>query len=138
MRHRKSGDAFIIRLEKGDELFASLLPFIEKKRIRAGYFNAIGAVRKVTLGFYHLGKKEYSWRSFEECEVVALTGNIAILKGKPLIHAHGVFSDKAFVCCGGHIKEAIAQPTMEIILTPLPGKIERKFSNEMGLNLMNL
>jgi len=138
MQYRKSKNAFLIRLMKGEEIISSLTKFLTAQKISSAYFSGIGAVQKATLGFYNLKKKKYIWRKFSECEVVSLIGNVSLLNGKPFIHAHLVISDNKYSCYGGHLKDAVIGATLEIVLKKLSGKAERKFDREIGLNLLDL
>jgi predicted DNA-binding protein with PD1-like motif len=71
-------------------------------------------------------------------ELVGMTGNISLVDGQPFIHAHGVFSDKEFATVGGHVKDLVVGPTIEIFLAPIDEKIERKMNDEVGLKLLDL
>lgn len=138
MQYIKDGNTFVIRLEVGEEIVSSLDKFLSAQKISSAYFSGIGAVQSATLGFYNLKKKKYRWKNFVECEVVSLTGNVAMLNGKPFIHAHMVLSDDKFNCYGGHLKEAVVGATLEIVLERLAARVERKFDKEIGLNLLDV
>jgi len=138
MLHKKFGNIFIIRLEKGEEIITTLSKFLSKKKISSAFFSGIGAVEKAVIGFYDLNEKKYFWREFMECEVVSLSGNVSILDDRPFIHSHVVLSDISYNCFGGHLREATAGATLEIKLEMLDGKIARKFDTVTGLNLLDL
>lgn len=138
MKYKHSKHAFLIRLVKGEEIINTLTKLLKKETIYAAHFSGIGAVQSATLGFYNLKKKKYRWKKFKECEVVSLTGNVTVLNDKLFIHAHMVVSDSKFNCYGGHLKEAVVGATLEIVLERLAGKAERKFDEEIGLNLLEL
>ncbi len=139
MQNRKAAPGYLLRLELGEKFNETLLSFCEKEGINAAHFTAVGAVEQVELGFYDLPSKTYSFRLFTTpMELVSMTGNISLVEGKPFIHAHGVFSDEKFATFGGHVKDAIAGPTIEIFLTSLEGEISRKMDEEMGLKLLDL
>ena len=139
MKHKKFSDKCVVKLEKGDEVIACLTNFAKDEQIKLAKFFGIGAVSSITVGFYQLPKKTYVWREFiEELEVTSLLGNIAILDSEPFIHAHINVSDKNFNVYGGHLKKAIVGATLEVVVELIDGEVERKFSDEIGLNLLNL
>ena len=105
MQYSDTKNGFMIRFSKGEEIASSIASFCAAHNVTSGYFQAIGAVTEVELGYYHLEKKEYTFKQFEqEFEVVSLTGNVSLVEGKPFVHMHGVFSDEHFQCTGGHVK----------------------------------
>ena len=135
----KKGSIWIVRLDKGDKIIASLLSFCEQKKISGGYFHGIGALEEAELAHYALANKKSPTKTLKQpLEIVHLTGNITELDHKPYVHAHIVVSDEEMHTFGGHLKEAAVGPTGEIVLIPLPDPVERKFSEEIGLNLLDL
>ncbi len=139
MQSRKNPQSYIISLKLGEKFNESFLIFCEKEGVNSAYFTAIGAVEQVELGFYDLKNKSYSFKLFENpMELVSMTGNVAMVDGKPFIHAHGVFSDENFTTVGGHIKDAVAGPTIEIFLVKLDIEMTRKMDEEVGLKLLDL
>ncbi|MDP6704596.1 MAG: DUF296 domain-containing protein, partial [archaeon] len=64
-------------------------------------------------------------------------GNIAKLGEETVTHNHGVFSDKDMNTYGGHVNKLVVAAACEISLTRIEGRIERKYSEEIGLNLMD-
>ncbi len=69
-----------------------------------------------------------------------MTGNIALVDGKPFIHAHAVLSamDDALSCVGAHIKEAEVAVTLEVYLTPFASACTREYDEETGLKLLKI
>ena len=45
--------------------------------------------------------------------------------GRPVVHAHAVLGGRDFKAVAGHLREAEILAAGEIVLTVLPGKIER-------------
>ena len=54
------------------------------------------------------------------------------------VHCHAVFSNANMEAIAGHLKDAIVSATCEIFLVKLDGEIERKYDDNIGLNLMDL
>ncbi len=138
MKFTKSGNSFVIRLAKGEEILKSLTDFCSQNSILSGYFWAIGAVDSAKIGFYDLNKKEFNFKNFNTpYEIASLIGNISQADGKPFLHIHTVLSDENFTCIGGHLEEAVVGATCEVYLVDLGINIERKFDQEIGLKLLD-
>jgi len=132
---------FMIKLVRGERVMEELLHFCEKRGIKSGVFTAIGAVKNTEIGYYNLGKREYFFKTIaDEREVASMTGNIAEVEGKPLIHAHAVLSamDDTLSCIGAHIKEAEVAVTLEIFLTSFTVPLSRTYDEATGLKLLQL
>lgn len=141
MNVRDVEKGFVLVLARGEELIATLTQFCERRGIQAAVFTGIGAVERVKIGYYDLGKREYFFRSEDGVfEVAAMQGNVALVEGKPFIHAHAVLSrcDASLECIGAHIKEAYVAVTLEVFMTPLDASIERKLDDDIGLKLLHL
>lgn len=133
--HEKS--TYILRFDPNEEVLKMLADFCEKEKITAGSFTAIGATKEVTLAYYDLPNKIYLDQKLEEdLEIVSVTGNVAIMNGKPAIHAHGTLSNRHLEVKGGHIKNMTISVTCEVTLHVFEGIIERKPNEKMGVNLL--
>lgn len=134
----ETNNGYIVRLIHGEDLIPTIQKFCEENAVTSSSFQAIGAIENATLGFYHLDKKEYSWKEISTAhEIVSLTGNVAMVDGRPFIHAHTVLSNSEFQTIGGHLKNATVGATCEIFLTVFSTTIERIYDEETGLKLLN-
>jgi len=141
MQIRDVEKGFMLKLERGEELIATLTDFCTKRGIQSGVFNGIGAVERVQIGYYDLGKREYFFRTEAGVfEVASMQGNIALVEDRPFIHAHAVLSrcDASLECIGAHIKEAFVAVTLEVFLTPFDAGIRREMDASIGLKLLKL
>lgn len=128
----------LIRFDIGDEVISLLREFCVKENIRSGVVSAIGACRKVELGFYHLSEKKYSRQLFEgEFEILGVQGNISWADSDVVIHAHGSFGKKDFSVIGGHIFNLEASPTCELALQIYPNDFKRAYNDKVGLKLLD-
>lgn len=135
----QSSDQYVLRFDRGEEVFLALQSFAENQKIGAAFFSAIGASQKVVLSYYDLEQKKYFDQSFEQdLEIVSMTGNIGKRDGKVALHAHGCFSDKSYQTFAGHIKELVVSATCEMMLTKLSGTLTREFDEATGLNLLHI
>ncbi len=139
MKVRKLGDRYVIRMMKGERIVESILIFCKSNGIKSGSFYGIGALVQAELLFYNLGKKEYESKSLkEDLEVLNVTGNVAFLDGKQVVHAHITLSDSKMRAHGGHLKEGVVGGTLEVIFTDLDTELNREFDSETGLNLLDI
>ncbi len=127
----------VVRCDRGENALEEIVAIAHQKRIEAGYFYAIGAVQELTLSYYNLASKNYEDHEIiEDLEIISILGTIATLNGEVALHAHGSFGDRNLTVRAGHIKKLVVSATCEVVITKLQGKIERGFSDETGLNLM--
>ncbi len=139
MKARKIKNGYLIRFFRGEELVSSLKNFSIQNDVRAGTFTVIGATTKIELGFYSLGHKEYSWKLFEgEFEVTGAGGNIGMFQEEVVIHLHATIADINFNAYGGHVRSMVVGATCEVVITIFDEMIERKFDEDIGLNLWNI
>jgi uncharacterized protein len=127
MRHHHFGQGrYVLRLDPGEELVASLRAFAEDAEIRAGWFTGIGSVDSVILGFLDPEANEYVKRRFEErMEVGSLTGSLSMEGERPYVHVHAVLSPRELLAYTGHVHEAKVAVLLEIHVVSLPGRLER-------------
>lgn len=140
MDYRQFGEKFYVRLDKGDEIIASLTALCEKENITAAQIQGIGGCESAKVGVFDQERKVYRQR--ELCcllELVSLDGNVTLYEGKPYIHAHATFAyhgdDKKPEPLCGHLLEAVIGLTGEIVITPATGIIRRKFIEELGIRV---
>jgi len=139
MKYKKIESTYVIRLEKGERVIEKLLGLCEKEKIKAGYFNGLGALSEVELRHFNLMTKEYSSKKLSGLyEITSLHGNISEMSGKSYIHAHIVVGDSQLNSWSGHLNEATISATCEIFLVKVDGVITRKKDEETGLNLLDI
>ena len=133
----KDGRRYVLRFDKGEELWGKLTEFMTHESMQACAFWGIGSVSEVELGFYNNFLKEYRKKPFlEELELLSLQGTGASLDGKFILHAHGEFGRTDFSVLGGHVFRLVVSATVEIILIKLEGQLNRRHSEEFNLNLL--
>lgn len=141
MQTRSIGNAseriFAIVLDTGDVFPDKLIEFAKDKNLFGGFFNAIGAFSRATLGFFDLETKEYKHNVFDEqVEVASLIGNIGVFDDKPKIHAHAVIGRRDGSACAGHLIEGVVRPTLEIFVYDSNMRLTREMDAETGLRLI--
>lgn len=131
-------ESYVVVLEHGSELHKALGEHARDHELASAWVEGIGAAERTTLGIYHLGEKQYTWKEFEApLEILSLKGNLSWVDGEPFWHIHGVFSDENFTSFGGHVKELVVGATCELLITPLEVPTTRVFDDETGLKLLS-
>ena len=134
---KKQHNVYIVKINRTEDFLKTLTSFCEGKDIHAAYLTAIGACNKLTLAWYNLETKSYEDHDYnEDLEIASLIGNVSLVKGKPFIHAHGVFGKQDMSTIGGHIRSIVISAACEVRLEVFEGTINREFDSVTGLNLM--
>ena len=83
---------------------AGLAEFAENNQLKASHFTAIGAFHEALFGWFDGVKKAYKKIPMtQQVEVISLEGDIGLVNGKPVVHAHGVVGLEDGATRGGHI-----------------------------------
>jgi len=139
MQFISAGDTYLVRLERGEEIHATLKTFCQQHAITAGWLTGIGAVRQAELGYFHRERKDYSWKKIDtDHELTSLMGNISLKDGETWLHLHATLSDEHFQVIAGHLRSGVISVTGEIIIHPLPGMVSRHFNPEFNSFLLDL
>jgi predicted DNA-binding protein with PD1-like motif len=136
----RDGDAkeYAVILAKGDEAFSGLMEFADRYHVGSGHFTAIGALSRVTLGWFDLQKKMYRKIPIDEqVEVLSMIGDFALYQGKPALHTHMTVGHRDGRTSGGHVIEAVVSPTLEVFVTVEPVPLNKKHDPESGLTLID-
>ena len=66
-----------------------------------------------------------------------MLGNVSLLNGEPIVHAHITFADEQGRCFGGHLGPNTLVFNMEILLTTLSAakSVVRKMDPQTGLTI---
>lgn len=138
MEYRKFDAGYVLRLDPGDEVMECLTGLAEKEGIRLASLTGLGAAKDVTVGLFSVEEKKFYGKHCEgEYEISALVGNITRKDGEPYLHVHITFGNPAKnEVYAGHLTCCVISATAEIFVQVWDGGIERKFSREIGLNLL--
>jgi predicted DNA-binding protein with PD1-like motif len=129
---------FAVVLSAGDEPVASLQRFAHDHGISGAQLTGIGALSRVTLGYFDWDRKEYDRIVLDEqVEVLTLAGNIGRKDGEPALHAHIVVGRKDGSACGGHLLDAAVRPTLEVMVIETPRHLWRRLDDATGLALID-
>jgi len=124
----------------GEDLIDSIIALVNLYNINSGLINVIGALNKVTLGYYSLEKKEYFFRTFEEdFELISCMGNVSYKEGDPIIHLHTALGRKDYSIVAGHLSQpSIVSVTAEVYIYEIDKKLNRTDDPQFNLSLLNL
>lgn len=137
MEYRRFSDVIILRLDPGDEILESITALSEKENIECAAAQGIGAVGELTVGVFDTATKEYHSRTLKgSYEIVSLSGTVTRKDGSPYLHFHMSAADGTGAVAGGHLNRAVVSATAEIVLRLIAGKVDRAFSDSIGLNLL--
>jgi predicted DNA-binding protein with PD1-like motif len=128
MRYHHFGDGrFVLRLDAGEEVIASLRSFAVAEKVEAAWISGLGSFDHLTLGFLDPETNEYVRRRFEErMEVGNLSGTISREEDRPFIHLHAVVSPRELLAYTGHVHEAKVGAVLEVFVTVYPGRLDRR------------
>ena len=123
---------------QGDEAFSGLLEFAEKYHVTSAHFTAIGALNKATLGWFDPQRKMYKKIPINgQHEVIAMSGDIALYQGKPVVHTHMVVGSPDGTTRAGHVLDAYVSPTLEVMVTVDPIAMHKRLDPETDLTLID-
>ena len=130
---------FVVVLDTGDEVMASLKRFVTQESLEAAQFTAIGAFRSAVLGYFDWESKDYRRIPVDEqVEVASFIGDLA--RGpdnQPSLHIHCVLGRRDGHALAGHLMEAHVRPTLEVIVTDSPVHLRKRHDPESGLALID-
>ncbi len=137
MQKKQTELGYILVLEPGDELIATLRSFATQCNVDTAFLRGLGAVDHLVLGYFRPAIQEYERRRFdEELEVLTITGSISLLDEEPKPHVHGIFGRADFSTIGGHVFEAVCSVTLEIEVIASAAVIRRGPVEYSDLELM--
>ena len=138
MEYRKFGDTYIVRIDRDEEVLTQLKVFAEAEGVKLASITGLGAVKDFTVGVFDPNAKVYQSNRFQGVyEIVSLVGTINTMDDAFYCHVHMCAADQQGRAFGGHLNEAVISTTCELTVTCLPGRTDRMFSDEVGLNLIS-
>jgi len=109
MEYRKFGDTYLVRMDKGEEVFADLQKLAQQENILLASVQGIGATDDFTVGVFDTASKTFRPQDYTgDHEITALNGTIDTMDGKFNAHIH-MCSNRAY------------QLRIEMALIPLMG-----------------
>lgn len=144
MEYRRFGDTYYIRMDRGDEIVASLFDVCKKEGIQSACFSGIGGCSDAEMQIFIPERGEFETERVEGVlELVSIMGNIVSDDDDQLFHhTHALLTyleNGAHKSVSGHLKSTTVLYTAEIELRPVQGGvIRRKFDPETGTGFWKL
>ncbi len=136
MEYRRFGNTIIARIDRGEEILAAVKEIAGAEHIQLASVSALGATNDFTVGVYNVDEKQYHANDFKgNFEIVSLTGTINTMNGEFYTHLHMSAGDEKGQVFGGHLNRAVVSAVCEMVITVIDGVVDRRFSEEIGLNL---
>ena len=136
MEYRRFGNTIVARIDRGEEILAAVREIAGAEHIQLASVSALGATNDFTVGVYNVDEKQYHANDFKgNCEIVSLTGTINTMDGEFYTHLHMSAGDEKGQVFGGHLNRAVVSAVCEMVITVIDGVVDRRFSEEIGLNL---
>ena len=138
MDYRHFGEAFYIRLDRGDEVVSSILAICRDEHIESATFSGIGGCGEAQIQTFVPEAGAFESRTIRGMlELVSLNGNVISDDRDELYsHAHAAFAFKdadGHHVAAGHVKSITISYTAEIELRPVVGgAIKMKPDPETG------
>lgn len=139
MQSSEDNNHIMVKLEDGEDLFASLEEVVRKHSIRWGVFlTGVGMLRDFETGYW-TGEEYLAEFHEEPHELLHYGGSIAEVEGKPAFHIHCTLAGKDHRAIGGHINKGTVAVLNEICIlkfNDLP--MTRQLSERSGLMELKL
>lgn len=136
MEYRRFGNTIVARIDCGEEILAAVREIAGAEHIQLASVSALGATNDFTVGVYNVDEKQYHANDFKgNFEIVSLTGTINTMDGEFYTHLHMSAGDEKGQVFGGHLNRAVVSAVCEMVITVIDGVVDRRFSEEIGLNL---
>jgi uncharacterized protein len=138
MQAVSEGNGWMLRLDQGQDLFATLVDFARQREIRAAAIvSGIGMLRDAAIGFWN--GSEYVRKDLAEPhELVGLHGSIADADG-PSIHLHAALAAPDHTLVGGHLLQGTVWVLNELLIETFPGRVfGRPIDETLGLRKLDL
>jgi predicted DNA-binding protein with PD1-like motif len=135
LKSQRTRYGYVVRIDSGEEIIASLRAFARAEGVRSGLISGLGAVGEADLGFFVRATGQYVTRTFAgEHEIGSLTGNFSELDGEPFPHCHAVIAGEDFVAHTGHLFRGVVTVTCEVQVITDPDVLRRVRRADLGFN----
>ena len=136
MEYKRFNNTIVARIDKGEEILEKVKEISLAENITLASVSAIGAINQFTVGVFKTEEKKYHANEFKgNFEIVSLSGTINTMNHEFYTHLHlSAGNDKGEVF-GGHLNEAFVSATCEMVINIIEGIVDRKYDENIGLNL---
>ena len=136
MEYKRFENTIVARIDRGEEILEKIKEIALNENIKLANINALGATNDFTVGVFKTEEKKYYANEFKgDYEIVSLTGTINTMNDEFYTHIHMSAGNEKGEVFGGHLNRAIVSATCEMVINIIDGKVDRKFNQDIGLNL---
>lgn len=131
--------AFVVRLERGEEITESLKQLAHDRQLSGAFIHGLGGASSAELALYKLSEdKQYHPKNFSgDLEIISLNGNISRDEnGEVIVHCHAVISGEDLVAYGGHVNSLVVAGTCELFIDLRANHLNRELDDGIGLKLL--
>ena len=126
MDYRRLGESYYIRMDRGEEMIASLMDVCRREGIASATYSGIGGCQSAEIQIFDPETREFHTERIEGMlELVSFMGKvIRDESGEPYHHTHALYAfveDGRHCVRGGHIRSSTVLYTAEIELCPVRG-----------------
>ena len=138
MDYRKYGEAYYVRVDRGEEIIASILDVCRAEHLDSATFSGIGGCSEALIQTFIPEDGSFETRKLNGMlELVSLIGNVISDEEDELhFHAHATFAYKQgdeHCLSAGHVKAITVLYTGEIEIRPvIGGSIKMEHDEETG------
>ena len=131
--------AYVIRLNRGDEVIESLRSFAEGHGCGGSILMGLGALSEATVGFYDRNLRQYRKDTFhEDLEICQMSGSLSTMEDlSPYIHLHVTLGRADLSTLGGHLFRGTVSVTGEFYALKTGGEILRAFDPGESFHLLS-
>lgn len=138
MEYRRMKNTIIARIDKGEEILEKVKELALAENIKLASVQVLGAIGDFTVGVLKTEEKQYKSNHFQgNFEIVSLTGTINTMNDEFYTHLHLSAGNEQGEVFGGHLNRAVVSATCEMIVQVIDGRVDRKFDEDIGLNLFD-
>lgn len=125
---------FILVLDSGDELLASVTRCAKDAKLIGASISGLGQVQNPTLAYFSSNPNDKpTLTTFPGYyELAGLNGNVSVNGQSYYTHAHAVLADKKFHGIAGHVNAAKVGLTLEVTIVPFSGSVQRTVDSKTG------
>lgn len=137
MKHAALNDTtHVLRLERGDDIHATIEAFCTERHIANAAVSGIGSVEDPKLAHYSIKTRQFTGRNFTGIfEIASLLGNVALIDNQPKAHLHVTVSDQQMRPHAGHLIQGVCSATLELIITAYPSHHHKRPDEAVGLTV---
>ena len=129
-----------VKLDKGEEVIASLVSACVKHKIASGIITGIGALSEaeVIAGTSTEQLKPLLKKFTGPIEIASAVGNVSLKEGKPYVHLHAALGLSDHSCIAGHLVSGKISLVGEFFIQEAGESLLRKNDAKIGMWVLDI